>query len=403
MDVVYLFYENGGVRIPFFDYDEDLFSKLRSSRLGYWDNASRQYVILNFDGGHNKKKLSELFNNRHYIEVDKRMPMPVIVNCLSYRTLKPKMNDPSMYGACSHPRPEIYSVPGMHTPVYSLPEQFSDAWREKLEYELRSRKYSIRTIEAYIYYNKALCRWTQKTPEKVTAEDIKNYLAYREKTLNLSSSSLNLALSAIKFFYRYIIKLDTADDQRRPRQDKYLPKVLSKEDVSTILTSEKNLSHRLLLMIAYSSGLRVSEVVQLKQEDIDISRKMITVRSGKGRKDRCTILADSVISTLKIHYLNENSSTWIFPGIKQDTHLSIRSAQRIFENALKRTDVKIAASIHTLRHAFATHLLENGTDIRYIQKLLGHASIKTTSQYTHVARYGILKIASPLDSLSEKG
>jgi site-specific recombinase XerD len=402
MDVVYLFYENSGVRIPFFDYDEDLFGKLRGSRLGYWDNASRQYVISNSDGSH-KKKLSELFNSRHYIEVDKRMPMPIIVNCLPYGTLKPKMNDPSMYGACSRPRPEIYSVPGMHTPVYRLPEQFSDAWREKLEYELRSRKYSIRTIEAYIYYNKALCRWTQKTPEKVTAEDIKNYLAYREKTLNLSSSSLNLALSAIKFFYRYIIKQDTASDQRRPRQDKHLPKVLSKEDVSTILASEKNLSHRLLLMIAYSSGLRVSEIVQLKREDIDISRKMITVRSGKGRKDRCTILADSVISTLKIHYLNDNSSTWIFPGIKEDTHLSIRSAQRIFENALKRTDVKIGASIHTFRHAFATHLLENGTDIRYIQKLLGHASIKTTSRYTHVARCGILKIASPLDSLSEKG
>jgi site-specific recombinase XerD len=178
--------------------------------------------------------------------------------------------------------------------------------------------------------------------------------------------------------------------------------VLSKEDVSAILASEKNLSHRLLLMIAYSSGLRVSEVVQLKREDIDISRKMITVRSGKGRKDRCTLLADSVIGTLKLHYMNDNSSTWIFPGMKQDTHLSIRSAQRIFENALKRTDVKIDASIHTLRHAFATHLLENGTDIRYIQELLGHASIKTTSRYTHVARCGVLKIASPLDSLNEK-
>jgi site-specific recombinase XerD len=401
MDVVYLFYENSGVRVPFFDYDADLFSRLCSSRLGRWDNAGKQYVISNSDGS-SKTKLGALFNSRHYIEVDKRMPMPVVVNCLPYRSLTSRKTPPPPPIPSSRCRPEIYSAPGMHAPVHRLPEQFSDVWREKLEYELRSRKYSIRTIEAYIYYNKVLCRWIQKTPEKITSEDIKNYLAYREKTLNLSSSSLNLALSAIKFFYRYIIKLDTASDQRRPHQDKHLPTVLSKEDVGAILTNEKNLSHRLLLMIAYSSGLRVSEVVRLKWEDIDTSRKMITVRSGKGRKDRCTILADSVISTLKIHYLNDNSSTWIFPGIKQDTHLSIRSAQRIFEKALKKTDVKIDASIHTLRHAFATHLLENGTDIRYIQELLGHASIKTTSRYTHVARCGILKIVSPLDSLSEK-
>ncbi|MDR0720940.1 MAG: site-specific integrase [Treponema sp.] len=399
MDVVYLFYENNGLRVPFFDYDEDLFRSLCGSRLGHWDNAGKQYVIPNSDGSH-KKKLSELFSSRHYIEVNKHLPMPVIVNCLPYETLKPKVNASSMHGGSF--RPEIYSAPGMHTPVYRLPEQFSDAWREKLEYELRSRKYSIRTIEAYTYYNKALCRWIQKTPEKITAEDIKNYLAYREKTRNLSSSSLNLALSAIKFFYRYILKQDTASDQRRPHQDKHLPKVLSKEDVSVILASEKNLSHRLLLMIAYSSGLRVSEVVQLKREDIDISRKMITVRSGKGRKDRCTILADSVVSTLKIHYLNDTSSTWIFPGMKQHTHLSIRSAQRIFENALKRTNVKTDASIHTLRHAFATHLLESGTSIRYIQELLGHSSIKTTTRYTHVARNSSLKITSPLDSFSEK-
>jgi site-specific recombinase XerD len=398
MDVVYLFYENREVRIPFFGYDADLFQRLYGSGLGYWDNTRHQYFILNPDDNY-KKKLSELFRGRHYVEVDKSMKMPVVVNWLPYKTSRPEVNIHSTPRACSCP--EIYSAPGMHTPFYRLPEQFSDVWREKLEYELRSRKYSPRTIEAYIYYNKALCRWIQKIPEKMTAEDIKNYLAYREKTLNLSSSSLNLALSAIKFFYRYIIKQDTASDQRRPHQDKHLPKVLSKEDVAAILVNEKNLTHRLLLMIVYSSGIRVSEVVRLKWEDIDISRKIITVRSGKGRKDRCTILADSVISALKSYPLDRDNSTWVFPGLEPDKPLSIRSAQRIFENALKRTDVKIGASIHTLRHAFATHLLENGTDIRYIQELLGHSSIKTTSRYTHIAQRGVLKIASPLDFLSE--
>jgi site-specific recombinase XerD len=399
MDVVYLFYESRGIRIPFFDYDADLFKRLCGSRLGHWDNAGHQYFIVNSHSGH-EEKLKGLFYGRHYVEVDKTIKMPVVVNCLSYGTPEPKTGVRSRPRACS--QPEIYSAPGMHTPLDKLPEQFSDTWREKLEYELRSRKYSPRTLEAYIYYNRALCRWIQKTPEKVTAEDIKNYLAYREKTLNLSSSSLNLALSAIRFFYRYIIKLDTASAQHRPHQDKHLPKVLSKEDVSAILGNEKNLSHRLLLMVVYSSGIRVSEVVRLKWEDIDLSRKIITVRSGKGRKDRCTILADSVASVLKGYHLSQNNPTWFFPGLKQDKPLSIRSAQRIFENALNRTDVKIDASIHTLRHAFATHLLENGTDIRYIQELLGHSSIKTTSRYTHVARRCVLKIASPLDSLNEK-
>jgi site-specific recombinase XerD len=394
MDVVYLFYETRGVRIPFFDYDKELFKKLCSSRLGYWDNIGQQYVISS-DSGY-QKKVAELFSSRHYIEVGKPMMAPVIVNCLPYKNEKAEKNLSRSHG-CS--RPEIYSAPGMHTPIYRLPEQFSESWREKLEYELRSRKYSPRTIETYIYYNRALCRWIQKIPEKITAEDIRNYLAYREKTLNLSSSSLNLALSAIKFFYRHIIKQDTACDQRRPHQDRHLPKVLSKKDIGAILANEDNLKHRLLLMIAYSSGLRVSEVVQLKWKDIDIPRKIITVRSGKGRKDRCTILADSVIGTLKRYHLINDNSAWIFSGAKPGTPLSIRSAQRIFENALKRTGVTIDASIHTLRHAFATHLLENGTDIRYIQELLGHSSIKTTSRYTHVARCGILKILSPLDSL----
>jgi site-specific recombinase XerD len=398
MDVVYLFYESSGIRIPFFAYDADLFKKLCSSRLGYWDKAGRQYVVVNSNDGDNEK-LRGLLHGRHYVEIGKNAQTPMVINYPSYKTSKPAANAPAM--PCASPRPEIYVAPGMHAPPRSLPETFSGEWREKLEYELRSRKYSPRTIEAYIHYNKALCRWIQKTPEQVTAEDIKNYLAYREKTLNLSSASLNLTLSALKFFYRNIIKLDTADEQRRPHQDKNLPKVLAKEDVNAILTKERNPSHRLLLMMVYSSGIRVSEVVRLKWEDIDISRKIITVRSGKGRKDRCTILADSVISALKTYHLNKDNSRWVFPGLKENQPLSIRSAQRIFEKALKRTGVQVSASIHTLRHAFATHLLENGTDIRYIQELLGHSSIKTTSRYTHIARRGILKITSPLDTLSE--
>jgi site-specific recombinase XerD len=380
MDVVYLFYEQNSIRIPFFSYDRGLFKSLCGSRLGQWDNVDHQYIIQK--PSCDDEQLRKIFADRPYIEVEKDPQMPIVVNSVPY-------SDPEAGTG----------IASSHVPLYEMPEQLSDYWIEKLESELRSRKYSPRTRDAYIYYNKALCRWLQKTPEKITAGDIKNYLAYREKTLNLSASSLNLALSAIKFFYKNIIRQDTADDQRRPRQDKRLPRVLSKNDIKMIFKEEKNLKYRLLLMMAYSSGLRVSELVNLKRQDIDLSRKIIIVKSGKGRKDRCTLLADSVIDLLKKYFFLNNISTWVFPGARKERPLAIRSAQRIFENAFSRTNIKTAASIHTLRHTFATHLLEGGTDIRYIQELLGHSSLKTTARYTHVARRVTLKIRSPLDTL----
>jgi site-specific recombinase XerD len=179
---------------------------------------------------------------------------------------------------------------------------FSPSWQAKLEAELRAQKYSPRTIASYIYHNRDLCRRLQKPPEKITAEDIKGYLAHQNKHRNLSASTRNLALSAFKFFYNRMMEREIVQEQHRPRQDKRLPVVLSKQEINAVLKAEENLKHRLLLMMVYSSGLRVSEVVSLKRSDIDPSRKTLFVGSGKGGKDRYTLLSDQVIQALKKYY-----------------------------------------------------------------------------------------------------
>jgi site-specific recombinase XerD len=282
-----------------------------------------------------------------------------------------------------------------------LPERLDDVWIDKLMMELHARKYSPKTITSYIHYNKAFCRTIGKGPREILPEDVKEYLAYLDKTLDLSAASVNLAISALKFFYTWVLDKGFSWEQcRRPRHDKRLPSVLSGAEVAAMLACEKNPKHRLLLMLAYSSGLRVSEVVALKKNSIDAERKSIFIRAGKGRKDRYTLLSDRASQFVEDYCALYNIDEWLFPGIPQSRHLSIRSAQNIFDKALEKAGIEKQLSIHSLRHTFATHLLENGTDIKYIQELLGHASVRTTERYTHVARRHVLRIQSPLDNLS---
>ena len=278
----------------------------------------------------------------------------------------------------------------------------ADTWQNKLETELRSRKYSHRTLELYLYFNKLLCRTLRKTPEEIQAEDVKLFLADLEKNKAYSASSINLAISGIKFFYREVYRNKNISGQRRPRQDKRLPVVLSQREIKKILEAEKNPKHRLLLMLVYASGLRVSEVVRLKRRDMDTDRKLINVIAGKGRKDRLTIMSVAVIETLEKYCSLYEIDSWIFPGINPLQPISIRTAQRIFELASKKAGIKKNASIHSLRHSFATHLLENGTDIRYIKEFLGHSSIRTTERYTHVTRSNMFRITSPLDNIGRE-
>jgi site-specific recombinase XerD len=389
MDVVYLFHENDSVRLPFFDYDKALFTRILHTRLCRWDNPHQRFTLAQKDCA---ALIKQALDGAPYVEVNAKRADTVVVG-----------NFFSSEAAVDETPVAVQLADGGETRTYQkcLPDMLSLSWIEKIETELRSRKYSPRTRAAYVHYNKDLCRFLQKTPENITPEDIKKYLSYQEKEKALSSSSMNLALSSFKFFYNHVVKQNIAGGQRRPKQDLKLPVVLSMPEIKKLLAAKNNIKHRLLLMLVYSAGLRVSEVVSLKKEDVDSRRKLIHVVSGKGRKDRYTLLSDQVIQCLAIYQAACKIETWLFPGASPDSHLSVRSAQHICESALRDANVGKNASIHSLRHAFATHLLENGTDIRYIQELLGHASIRTTERYTHVARRKALAIRSPLDNLQD--
>jgi integrase/recombinase XerD len=205
-------------------------------------------------------------------------------------------------------------------------------------------------------------------------------------------------ISAIKFLYKYILKLPSpAIELPRPKKEEKLPNILSKEEVITLLNNVSNIKHRALLTLTYSAGLRVSEVVSLKLGDIDSQRMLVHIRQGKGRKDRYTILSQTALDILRQYARQYRLTDWLFPGENEQTHLSERSAQKIFSTVRSKVGIKKNVSIHSLRHSFATHLLEAGTDLRYIQTLLGHKNSKTTEIYTHVSQKDILRIRSPLD------
>ena len=388
MNIAYFFHENDCVRVPCFNRNGLSFSQFG----GVWDTVYNGY---NFKPDLNP----EIFRNRVDVICD----------------IKPDENGNCMvhvHGFLEYPWECKYNpAPAKKLPdesanqCFSFPkerplaEKLSALWISKMEEELRSRKYSLKTRNMYVYYNRLLCRSIQKIPEYIKQNDITWFLAQMEKTKNYSASSINMAISAIKFFFKYVMKSGIVNDQKRPDNNKSLPMILSKEEITKILSLEKNPKHRLLLMLVYSSGLRVSEAVALKKEHIDLSRQVIYINLGKGRKNRYTMLSERASDFIKEYYEFYGIEKWIFPGQKLNDHLSIRSAQYIFNKAVLRAGIEKNVSIHGLRHTFATHLLESGTDIRYIQSLLGHANLRTTERYTHVAKRNVLKIKSPLDDL----
>ncbi len=294
-----------------------------------------------------------------------------------------------------------------HDPVWIDPALRRDkTFFKDLRKEMVSRRYSPRTIKAYIYYNTNFIDVTGKKPEDVTEGDIKDYLFHLVEKKRVAVSTLNSAINALKFYYSTILKRKFTYEIKRPRKDKKLPVVLSKEEVARILSNVDNFKHKAILMLVYSAGLRVSEVVKLKLEDIDSKRKLIHIKGAKGRKDRYTILSEKALQVLREYCKKYQPKGWLFPGAKLGGYISTRTAQAIFEQAIQKVDIRKNVGIHSLRHSFATHLLENGVDLRYIQELLGHKSSKTTEIYTHVTNKALMAIRSPLDEIfqnKEKG
>jgi site-specific recombinase XerD len=234
--------------------------------------------------------------------------------------------------------------------------------------------------------------------------EIRKYLHHLIQEKKACQSSISQAYSALKFFYETTLKRDW-NGFRIPRvkMGKKLPVVLSREEIQAIFSATENLKHRALLMTIYSAGLRVSEVVHLKVSDLDSQRMVMRVQQGKGQKDRYTILSQRTLEVLRDYWREYRPQDWLFPGNPATEPLSVSAVQRVFGKVLLRAGIKKPASVHTLRHSFATHLLEDGTDLYHIQRLLGHTSPKTTTVYLHLSRRDLRSVTSPLDLMEGTG
>lgn len=246
--------------------------------------------------------------------------------------------------------------------------------------------------------------------ERAGGEGPPDAAAVRRHVLHLleerghSRAYVDQCLAALRFFYRRVCPeaLDV-DALPRVRRDRTLPTVLSREEVAALLDHARGPRDRAILTLAYGAGLRVSEVVRLRPEDLDTDRGLLRVRRGKGRRDRVALLPEAALEAIRAHRAEADAREWVFPGAKPGRHLSKRTAQRVFTRAKERAGIRKRAGIHALRHSFATHLLERGVHLRHIQELLGHASLQTTQIYTHVTHTELAGIASPVDELPGRG
>ncbi len=265
---------------------------------------------------------------------------------------------------------------------------------QKLETEIKITKLSPYTLRNYIDSNKQLLEHSKKQPSEITTDNIKNFLA--EKMNESASSSVIVFLSSIKFAYSNLLGKDPTLGIKRPKNQKKLPVVLTKQEVNQLFEAALTKKSRLILEFLYSSGLRVSEIVKLKPTDLDLAENIGWVREGKGKKDRMFILSEKLSKKLK-KFIEKNKE-WNFL-YSREKPLTTRNIQKIVQKAAQKAGINKEVHPHTLRHSFATHLLDAGVDIRKIQVLLGHESINTTMLYTHISSSELKKISNPLDSL----
>lgn len=265
---------------------------------------------------------------------------------------------------------------------------------------MQLKGYSQSTIHSYIVTLIQLSKYYNTSPDLLSVEQIRDFLQFKITEKKLSKSWLNQTVSALKILFCDVLNREWNPlDIPRARREKKLPIVLSREEVGQIIKVTKNLKHRALIMLIYSSGLRLGEARNLKPSDIDSQRMQVRVVQGKGFKDRYSILSPVALDLLRIYWTKYRPQTWLFetqPG----KAICQRSVQQLFHKALKKAGIHKPASLHSLRHSFATHLMEQGVSLPIIQQLLGHKSLRTTSVYLHVQQYSILAVKSPLDTLT---
>ncbi len=264
----------------------------------------------------------------------------------------------------------------------------------QVENLLKLRNYSSKTRKSYLLYIKQYLDFIKKKKFKNKQEAIENFLLEKVEKNN-SPQTVNLALNAVKFLYQEALKDRIKIDLKFAKRSKKLPVVLTKKEIKKILENISNPKYKLAIALAYAGGLRISEIQNLKVQDVDLEESIIHIKQAKGKKDRITIFPEKLKTDLQNLMIGKRGNNFIFNS-NRGGKLTTRSFQAIFQRALMKAGIKKEATFHSLRHSFATHLLENGTDIRYVQKLLGHANIRTTQIYTQVTNPKLKNIKSPL-------
>lgn len=272
--------------------------------------------------------------------------------------------------------------------------------RQRYLEDLRLRNYSPKTLQTYVDCVSLFARYFKQSPEQLGPEHIREYQIYLVDEKKCSWSRYNQTVCALRFLYRNTLGCDWAVTHIPfPRKQKKLPVVLSRDEAAQFLRSIKCLKHRTLLSLCYGAGLRIGEALHLKVDDIDSQRMMIRVRQAKGNKDRYVMLSPKLLELLREYWRVKRPTTWLFPSRLNNEPLNPCTIQHVCQRARQVSGIRKAVTPHTLRHSFASHLLEAGADLRTIQLLLGHNSLQTTSVYTHVSQKSVLATVSPFDLL----
>lgn len=284
---------------------------------------------------------------------------------------------------------------------YSVPSTEGMAHIIKFTQWLNYKRYSPNTIKTYTEALKTfLVYYNEKEIASITNQDVIHYNSEYIVKNNFSASYQNQMVNAIKLFFSTILETQIDIHKiQRPKRPKLLPNVLSKEEIKLILEAHGNIKHKSMLSLIYSCGLRRSEVLNLKPDSIDSKRGVVIIRQAKGKKDRIAPLSLKILKLLRSYYKIYRPKTWLFEGNLEGEKYSEQSLQSVLKQALTKAKITKPVTLHWLRHSYATHLLESGTDLRYIQELLGHNSSKTTEIYTHVSTKSLQQIKSPFDDL----
>jgi site-specific recombinase XerD len=272
--------------------------------------------------------------------------------------------------------------------------------RRRMIRDMTVRGFSPRTQKTYLYYVRRLAKYYLRPPDELSAEEVQDYIAHMVTKHSWSWSTCSIVVNAFRFFYHTTLDQEAMEFVvPMPKQSKHLPEILSREEVRRLLESPPNPKHRLMLATIYAAGLRVSEALKLRVKDIDKRRMTIHVHQGKGRKDRMLPLPRKLLDQMKRYWHEEPPGEWLFRSRRTDGPLDVSTAQKMYLMAKLRAGITKDGGIHSLRHAYATHMIEDGTEIPVVQRMLGHRCVSTTMRYFHLSQTRLNAVGSPLDGL----